>query len=196
MPNYATKADLKNATSVGTSDFAKKTDLANLNSDVDKLDIEKLKNVPSSFNDLKNEVDKLETTPFDLSKLSDVVKNKVVKKTEYNELVKKVNNINATDTSDLVKETDYNITINEILKKITDQDLAKYITTQEFNKLSSKNLTARLVQANLPSKNDIAALVKMTDFDENIEKLATKAKLKKYKHMIQVLLLVKIIGQY
>ena len=180
MSNYATKADLKNATSVGTSDFAKKTDLANLNSDVDKLDIEKLKNVPSSFNDLKNEVDKLETTPFDLSKLSDVVKNKVVKKTEYNELVKKVNNINATDTSDLVKETDYNIKTNEILKKITDQDLARYITTQEFNKLSSKNLTARLVQANLPSKNDIAALVKMTDFDENIEKLATKAKLKKY----------------
>ena len=44
LPNYATKADLKNATGVDTSDFAKKTDLANLKSAVDKLDIGKLKN--------------------------------------------------------------------------------------------------------------------------------------------------------
>ena len=41
--------DLKNATAVDTSDFAKKTDLANLKSDVDKLDIDTLKNVPSNF---------------------------------------------------------------------------------------------------------------------------------------------------
>ena len=41
--NYATKTDLKNETRVDTSDFAKKTDLANLKSDVDKLDIDKLK---------------------------------------------------------------------------------------------------------------------------------------------------------
>ena len=42
---YATKADLKNATGVDTSKFAKNFDLANLKSDVDKLDIEKLKNL-------------------------------------------------------------------------------------------------------------------------------------------------------
>ena len=52
----------------------------------------------------KLEVGKLETTPVDLSKLSNVVKNDVVRKTEYNELVKKVNKINTTDTSDLVKK--------------------------------------------------------------------------------------------
>ena len=46
MPSYATKADLKNGTGVDTSDVAKKTDLADLKSDVDKLDIDKLKNVP------------------------------------------------------------------------------------------------------------------------------------------------------
>ena len=40
---YSTKADLNNVTGVNTSDFAKKTDLANLKSDVDKLDIDKLK---------------------------------------------------------------------------------------------------------------------------------------------------------
>ena len=47
LPNYTTKADLKNATGVDTSDFAKKTDLANVKSDVDKLSIDKLKNIPS-----------------------------------------------------------------------------------------------------------------------------------------------------
>ena len=52
------------------------------------------------------DVDKLEPAPADLSKLSDVVKNEVIKKTEYNELVKKVNAIQTTHTSNLVK-TDY-----------------------------------------------------------------------------------------
>ena len=43
LPNYATKADLKNATGVDTSDFAERTDLANLKSDVDKLDTDKFR---------------------------------------------------------------------------------------------------------------------------------------------------------
>ena len=93
MSNYATKTDLKNATGVDTSSFAKETDLAHLKSNVDKLDIDKFKNVPINLSTLKSKVDieKLETTPVDLSKLSNVVKNDVVKKTEYNELVKNVN---------------------------------------------------------------------------------------------------------
>ena len=79
MSNYATKADLKNATGVNTSDFAKKTEWANLKSDVDKLDIDKLKNAPSNLSNLKNKVDKLDVdklvlVPVDFSKLSDVVK--------------------------------------------------------------------------------------------------------------------------
>ena len=49
MSNYATKADSKNVTGINTSDFAKKADLANLKSDVDKLDIDKLKNVPTNL---------------------------------------------------------------------------------------------------------------------------------------------------
>ena len=58
---------------------------------------------------MKSKVDKLgigksETTPFDSSKLINVVKNDVVKKTEYNELVKKVNYISTTDTSNLIKK--------------------------------------------------------------------------------------------
>ena len=56
---YATKTDLKNATGVDTSYFAKKTDLASLKSNVDKLDIIKLKNVQTNLTNLKNKVDKL-----------------------------------------------------------------------------------------------------------------------------------------
>ena len=54
--NFTTKADLKNATGVDTSKLAKKVDLANLKSNVDKLDVDKLKNEPTNF----SKVDKLE----------------------------------------------------------------------------------------------------------------------------------------
>ena len=69
-------------------DFTKKIDLANLIFDVDKLDIDKLKNISSGWSSFKNKVDKLdigklEATPVNLSKLSNVVRNSVVKKTEY-----------------------------------------------------------------------------------------------------------------
>ena len=80
LPNYASKSDLKNATGANTSKFDKKVDLTNLKSNVDKLDIDKLKNVRIGLSSLKSKVDKLnigklETTPVDLSKLSDVVEN-------------------------------------------------------------------------------------------------------------------------
>ena len=66
LSNYATKAGLKNETGVDTSKFAKKIDLANLKSNVDKcrLDIDKLKNVLISLSNLKSKVDK-----FDVDKL-------------------------------------------------------------------------------------------------------------------------------
>ena len=88
--NYATKADIKNITHVDTSDFALKTNLANLKTEVDKLDIDKLVPIPN-----------------DLSKLSNVVKNNVVKKTVYNKLLAKVDNI---DTNDFVLKTNIVLT--------------------------------------------------------------------------------------
>ena len=99
----------------------KRTDLANLKSDVEKLDIDKLKNAASGLSNLKSSLDKLdigklETTQADLI-LSNVVKSNVIKKTEYDELVKKVNNVNTTDASDLVKKADYNSKINDIEKQ-------------------------------------------------------------------------------
>ena len=63
LSNYAIKADIKNISHVDTSGLALKTKLANLKSEVDKLDF-----------------DKLITIPTDLSKLSNAVKNDVVKK--------------------------------------------------------------------------------------------------------------------
>ena len=53
----------------------------------------------------KLHVDKLVPVPVDLSKLSNVIKNDFVKKTEYDELANKVNDIKTTDTSDLVKRS-------------------------------------------------------------------------------------------
>ena len=54
LPNYATKTDLKNATGIDTSSFAKNVDLANLKSNVGKLDIDKLKNIPTNLKNLKS----------------------------------------------------------------------------------------------------------------------------------------------
>ena len=64
LSNYATKSDLKNVTHVDSSCFALKTNLANIKTEVNKLGS-----------------DKLALVPVDLSKLSDVVKNDVVKET-------------------------------------------------------------------------------------------------------------------
>ena len=85
--NYATKKELEHATSIETSDLAAKKDFIALKAEVDKLDINKLTNVPSSLNNLKTKVDdldvgKLKAVPADLKKISDVVDNEVVKNTK------------------------------------------------------------------------------------------------------------------
>ena len=102
MSNYATKADLKNATVVDTSKLAAKSDLVSLKAEVDKID-----------------VDKLKTVPVDLSKLSNVADNDVVKKTKYGKLVAQVNNI---DTSGFGLKTKYDADKSDLEKKISDAD--------------------------------------------------------------------------
>ena len=67
-----------------------------MKAEVDKLDINKLVNVPTSLNNLKTKVDdldvgKLKTVPVDLKKLSDVVDNEVVKNAKFNTLETKLN---------------------------------------------------------------------------------------------------------
>ena len=97
LSNYATRTDIKNISHVDASSFALKTTLANLKTEVDKLD-----------------TDELVPVPVDLSKLSDV-KNDVVKKDVYDKLVTKVNNI---DTSGFVLKTKYDTDKSELENKI------------------------------------------------------------------------------
>ena len=80
MSNYATKTDLRNVTHIDISSFALKKKLASLKTQVYKLNI-----------------DKLMPVPVNLSKLSALVKNDIVKKTVFDKLVAKVNNIDTSD---------------------------------------------------------------------------------------------------
>ena len=97
MANYATKTDLKNLTHVDISSFASKTNLAALKTKVDKID-----------------VDKLKTVPDDLAKLSNVVKNEVVKKTDFSADTYVTRTKFSTDTNALDDK------IDKVEKKIPD----------------------------------------------------------------------------
>ena len=88
LTNYATKTDLKNIAHNDVSSFASKTNLSALKTEVDKID-----------------VDKLKTVPDDLAKLSNVVKNEVVKKTDFS-------------ADDYVKKTKFSGDINSLDDKI------------------------------------------------------------------------------
>ena len=117
LTNYATKDDVKNITHVDVSSFATKTNLAALKSEVDKIDVNKLK-----------------TTPTDLAKLSNDVKNDVVKKTDYNTEVTSIENqiagvtkntidnladitkLKAVDTNNFVLKTKLNADVNTLEK--------------------------------------------------------------------------------
>ena len=119
LVNYATKTDLKNITHADVSSFASKTNLASLKTEVDKID-----------------TDKLKTVPTDLAKLSNVVKNDVVKKTDYNAKVTSIegqiagvtknttDNLNdikklkAVDTNNFVLKTKFSADINTLDDKI------------------------------------------------------------------------------
>ena len=128
LVNYATKTDLKNITHADdVSSFASKTNLGSLKTEVDKID-----------------TDKLETVPADLAKLSNVVKNDVGKKTDYNAKVTSIegqiagitknttDNLNdikklkAVDTNSFVLKTKVSADINTLDNKI-DSVEKKYL---------------------------------------------------------------------
>ena len=161
LSNYATKVDIKNISRVDTSSFTLKTNLASLKAKADKLDINKLVPVPADF-----------------SKLSDVVKNDVVKKTDYDKVVAKVNGIDTSgfdtvkydtdksklenkipDTSGLVKKTDYDAKIADIEGKIPDVSV---LTTKT---------TLNTVKNKIPSVSNLA---KKTDYDTEFEEIENK----------------------
>ena len=158
LSNYAPKTDLRNETHIDTSSFALKTNLANLKTEVDKLDIDKLAPVPD-----------------DLSKLSDVVKNGVVKKAVYDKLAAKVNNI---DNSDFVLKTKYQTDKTQLEKKIPE--VTDFVKKTKFTELEDKipdvsslvtKTALSAVENKIPS---VGILVKKTDYDTKICKLEKK----------------------
>ena len=100
------------------------------------------------------------------------------------------------DVSNLVRKTDYDTKTSEIEKKLTDYNHDVYITTPEFNKFAAEMFAARLGQNNLITKTDFDGKIislnkKLTQIKQNIYLL--KMNLKNYKHLIQLILEVKVI---
>ena len=162
LSNYATKADIKNISHVNTSSFALETNLSNLKTEVDKLDI-----------------DKLATVLVNLRKLSDSVKNDVIKKNVYDKLVIKVKSIDTgwfvlktkydtdkseldnkiPDTSSLLKKTDYDSKVSEVEGKIPD-----------ITHLATKTALTT-VENKIPN---ISNVVKKTDYDTKVTEIENK----------------------
>ena len=120
LSSYGTKPELKNAASVDTSKFAKKVNLANLKSNVDKLDIDKGIYVETNLSNLKSKIDKLdvdELVSVDLSKLSNVVKNDVVKKDAHNAKIKNIED-KIPNITKLATKTTLNPKTNEVKGEI------------------------------------------------------------------------------
>ena len=146
LSNYATKTDSKNATGIDTLSFAKKNWFSYLKSDVDKLDIDKLKNVPTNLNNLKSKIvkldfDKLIPAPVDLSKLSDVIKINVIGKDVCNAKIKNIED-KIPDITNLATNTTLNAKINEVkgeIPSITNLATTAALTTIENKILSVSN---------------------------------------------------------
>ena len=144
LSNYATKADIKNISLVDSSSFALKTNLANLKTETDKLDIDKL--VP---------------VPLDLSKLSDVIKNDVIKKDVFDKLVTKVSNI---DTSGFVLKTKYDTDKSELENKIPD-----------ISNLATKTALTT-VENKIPDISNLATKTALTIIEDKIPDVSNLAK--------------------
>ena len=141
MANYATKTDLKNITHVEVSSFASKTNLAALKTEVDKTD-----------------ADKLKTTPIDLDRLSNLVKNDVVKKTDYNT---KVTSIEA-QIAGLTKNTVDNLADITKLRAI---DTNSFVTTTKFS-ADTNALDDKIdgVEKKIPDISRLATKTSLNDY--------------------------------
>ena len=161
LTNYATKTDLKNITHVDVSSFASKTNLAALKTEVDKID-----------------TDQLKTVPADLAKLSNVVKNDVLKKTDYSTKVTNIESqiagvtkntldnladitkLKAVDTSNFVTRTKFSADTNALDDKIDDVE-----KKTDLSGLATKTrLTSYLQTATFNSKvTEVENKIKSTD---------------------------------
>ena len=163
LSNYATKDNVKNITHVDVSSYATKTNLTALKTEVDKID-----------------TDKLKTVPDDLAKLSNVVKNEVVKKTDFSadtyitrtklstdtnalddkidKVEKKIPDIGSLETkrnvttlvNNLNNKID-NLKINDYAKKTS---LTNYMLTSTFNTKSTE-LESKIKDADIIAKSAV-----------------------------------------
>ena len=117
------------------------------------------KNLRSVFHPVK--IDKLAPVPVDLSKLSDVVKNDVVKKTVYDKLVAKVNNI---DTSDFVLKTKYQTDKTELEKKIPN--VTDFVKKAKLTELENK----------IPDVNSLATKTALSAVENKIPSVSNSVK--------------------
>ena len=147
LSNYATKKDIKDISHIDISSFALKSNLASLKTEIEKLDIDKL--VPA---------------PVDSSKLSDMVKNDVIKKTVYDKLVARVNNI---DTSGFVLKTKYDTDKKELENKIT---IMRFFH-DEFVLKANYVIDKFKLKKKIP---DASKLVKKTDYNAKITEINGK----------------------
>ena len=210
LSNYATKTYLKNVSHVYVSSFAVKSNLSSLETEVDKLDIDKL--VP---------------IPVDLSKLSDVVKNDVARKIEYKKLVKKqqqqqknkyendgsdfediISNVykKVPDVNGLVKKTDFSSKISEVEGKIHSNvglatnseltavenkipDVSSIVKKTGYNtkisgiekKITDHDHDMITFNARLAAQTD---LIRKPDFDAKLKSISDRVTLNKSKHLL------------
>ena len=155
LSNYATKTDLKKISNVDASSFALKSNLANLKTEVHKLDIDELTPVPD-----------------DLAKLSNVAKNVIVKKTEYNKLVSKVNNIGTTG---FVLKTTYDTDKSDLEKKICDAD-KKIPDTSDLAKKADLNALITEIENKMPSITGLATNSALTAAENKIPAVSSLEK--------------------
>ena len=192
LTNYTTKDDVKNITHFDVSSFASKTNLTALKTEVDKLDIDKLK-----------------TTPADLAKLTNVVDNELVKKTVYNAKVTAIDNaiskikqiatnnlaeitkLKAVDTTKFAtkaeRSTDKNALddkIDKVDKKVPDisglatkTSLSNYLQTTTFNsKVTELEGKIRTAENNIPNITPLATKAEVTAAENKIPSLVGYAK--------------------
>ena len=159
LANYATKDDVKNITQVDVSSYATKTNLAALKSEVDKID-----------------VDKLKTVPTDLAKLSNVVKNDVVKKTDSNTEVTSIQN----EITGVTKNTIDNLADITKLKAVDTSNfvlktkLASDVTTLE-NKIDTVDKKIPDISG-LATKTSLSSYLQTATFNSKVTEVENKIK--------------------
>ena len=159
LANYATKDDVKNITNVDVSSYATKTNLAALKSEVDKIDVYKLK-----------------TTPTDLAKLSNAVKNDVVKKTDYNTKVISIEN----QIAEVTKNTADNLADITKLKAVdTNNFVLKTELTADVNTLETKidTVDKKIPDiSGLATKTSITSYLQTATFNSKVTEVENKIK--------------------